>query len=1643
MKVKANRLISAMLALTMLLPPSNCAFANEQTEPDAVSDVAVSDSALDVGESNLSAYSLMPIQEVDATVSLEDLLPVELKNVKVSTILSRMLTSDGEHIAFDENTVTVWEKAIETDEYGDNIWSDEKWKKLKASDTINLYEDEYSYSKQLQIIVGSGNQTDLDNVRYNVKIKSPSYRYLREFELYEQYEKVASDGTTQIVRNLIDNRYAVEDFVDDENDNYKNILDVSFSLLPKYNKDDDYYLGFLWGDNATTAGVEIEVYDGAYDNAETAIEAAKADPTKNLTSQIIGNHMNEADAGCKAKWATYEDGRELTFVYSRYGEIVGCETIVVDVSSSKFSANFGFSLYEQVEKSATDGNKETVRQEIKNHLLTYNDRLYDEDDNYIGSKRHIEIQVDGKYGKTSDYYLGLTLGQTNSEQLEYADINMSVYDGEYETAEAAKAAASLDASLDLTNQLIGTNMTQLNAGCKAKWADYEEDTGRALTAIYERNGEVIGIESFYVSVVPGTHYFYNSYQFGLYEQVKETADDGTENVVRKSIQKYVRIDDGNDDDDYYDDDYDDDTDDGTDESGKIYAYLWIGSIYDASSDFYLDMSLGSDYKDVNLKVYDGLYASAEAAMAAAALDKTKDLTSSITNVSQTQLDAGCKAKWASYKDGRELTVVYERYGTVLGFDNLVLSVKTHSHYVVPRLRAGDGSSVYSDVKYEYSYLNNDESKPIEKCTYNLYAGKSAEAEYTFYMDYCGNSNYDKNGDWDPIWDNSQVTKAVEGHYATLEAAAQQPDIKDKLFKQKNDEGNYIFADGEYQAKFNGNGVDFTVFVGDETYYVTIVVQETNKGDDYDASFDRYFDIPEEPLKSADRYFTVKGLSNGDTELDTYVVPYTQDSYYVNGYQTIFVNDVDADMSKIKPYVDISKSASLYHDGVLEQTDKDTREQYISEQDFARSTTEPNRTPNNSVKYTVSAENHVNHRNYWITAVKKVNGPKLFVNGPDEREVFFDDYFGEVHDIFVANIGTEKLTGINVTLTDAKNVKLDDYWTIGGEGNDTLMPFETTQKGSNKSELFNVAKVRLVPDGEGEISGKLTITADGQTPRVITLKGNAGNPEIDTTELPDAVKYVPYSTIVTTNNIHDWIEPTFRLVHGELPEGVELLPSGEIYGVPKESGEFNIYVSASYSTTYNVKPFQNSYAELTLVVKDNTDENVDASVDEGYEISVRVPDFKDYQDRVFKVEGALSEFIDFWLDGDKLEKDVDYTLSEGSTVVTIKAQTFEKAGDGKHTIANEYRVAGDRNNNLKKAAQNYTRDDSVSNNNDSTNGDNSSGSGSGSSSRSGGGGGGGSSSGTYKVTYDSNGGSAVATQSVKRGQKITFFATPVKAGYVFVDWYTDKELTKPYNRDTAVKSAFTLYAKWEKANLKVWFDSNGGASVNSIDILGDTALTGLPTTQKDGYEFAGWFTQDGKQFNEGDKVYANTTLYAQWKLIIPDEAPEDASGFVDVDKAAWYYNDVDWAYGNGYMVGYNNAIFAPKNNVTMSNLVTVLAKLSGDDLTGFADDSAWYAPYAKWAVNAGIIDEFNPNESISREDMAVVLVKFMNYTNREYSVDDTAVVFADDAEISAEAREAVVTLYKLGVISGKGNNVIDPNGATTRAEFASLIHRLEA
>lgn len=150
--------------------------------------------------------------------------------------------------------------------------------------------------------------------------------------------------------------------------------------------------------------------------------------------------------------------------------------------------------------------------------------------------------------------------------------------------------------------------------------------------------------------------------------------------------------------------------------------------------------------------------------------------------------------------------------------------------------------------------------------------------------------------------------------------------------------------------------------------------------------------------------------------------------------------------------------------------------------------------------------------------------------------------------------------------------------------------------------------------------------------------------------------------------------------------------------------------------------------------------------------------------------------------------------------------------------------------------------------------------------------------TYNVSFESNGGSALEALSVLNGKSFAQPNDPVRDGFVFVGWYVDSEFKAPFAfQAEPVTSDITLYARWSEELLggveyTVEFDANYEDAENPTAMTTSGGkLFGLPTVDREGYEFKGWWVSEKEnrdqlsyRYEEGMMLDANTTLYALWQ-----------------------------------------------------------------------------------------------------------------------------------------------------------------------------------
>ena len=185
-----------------------------------------------------------------------------------------------------------------------------------------------------------------------------------------------------------------------------------------------------------------------------------------------------------------------------------------------------------------------------------------------------------------------------------------------------------------------------------------------------------------------------------------------------------------------------------------------------------------------------------------------------------------------------------------------------------------------------------------------------------------------------------------------------------------------------------------------------------------------------------------------------------------------------------------------------------------------------------------------------------------------------------------------------------------------------------------------------------------------------------------------------------------------------------------------------------------------------------------------------------------------------------------------------------------------------------------------------------------------------------------------------------------------------------------------------------------------------------------------------------------------------EIVDSSKLFTDVQANAWYKEYIDYAVTYGLLNGKGNGKMEPESTITRAEFVQVLANLAGVDTsnkivsTSFSDvkSGQWYAPAVKWAAENGIVngmtaDIFAPDEKITREQMCTMLIRFIeNYKGITLEKKNDKKIFADDAEISSWAKDAVYKCQVGGLVSGVSATRFAPKSNANRASVATIMAR---
>ena len=187
---------------------------------------------------------------------------------------------------------------------------------------------------------------------------------------------------------------------------------------------------------------------------------------------------------------------------------------------------------------------------------------------------------------------------------------------------------------------------------------------------------------------------------------------------------------------------------------------------------------------------------------------------------------------------------------------------------------------------------------------------------------------------------------------------------------------------------------------------------------------------------------------------------------------------------------------------------------------------------------------------------------------------------------------------------------------------------------------------------------------------------------------------------------------------------------------------------------------------------------------------------------------------------------------------------------------------------------------------------------------------------FKLVFDTNGGSHVASITVVAGTTIILNQTTTREGYTFLGWYSDSDLTNKIS-SIVMNQDEIVYAKWEKIKTQP-----------SVFAYGEKAKTQPPVLERDDHIAYIKGYPDGSVGPERYLTRAETIMIF-FRLIEGTEKNISVqSSFSDVKPDAWYAQAVAYLENNNILKGYPDNTYRPEQYITRAELITVMTKFGG-------------------------------------------------------------------------------------------------------------------
>ena len=264
---------------------------------------------------------------------------------------------------------------------------------------------------------------------------------------------------------------------------------------------------------------------------------------------------------------------------------------------------------------------------------------------------------------------------------------------------------------------------------------------------------------------------------------------------------------------------------------------------------------------------------------------------------------------------------------------------------------------------------------------------------------------------------------------------------------------------------------------------------------------------------------------------------------------------------------------------------------------------------------------------------------------------------------------------------------------------------------------------------------------------------------------------------------------------------------------------------------------------------------------------------------------------------------------------------------------------------------------------------------------------------------------------------------------------------------------------------------GDNTVYDISILsGDKKITGfngesitvsLPYTLRSGEDASGvtvWYLNGKGELERmsckydkaiGLAIFTTTHLSKYLVGYLSEEVWHNP--FTDVTDGDWFYKAVEFSVQNGLFNGTSETTFSPNTDMTRAMLMTVLYRMDGKPaVTGknpFTDvkPGQWYTDAVSWANANRIVSgygggRFGANDSLTREQLAVILLNFAKYKNRDVTKTAALTGYTDGTSVGSWAAAAMQWTVAEGLITGTSKTTLSPTVSASRVQVATILMR---